>query len=100
MPHLVMLPFEFGKVQTHFRAASESSSQGSEKQNDSKNMEVDLVVTLEPQPTELKVTFRTRILFDIVHGSSEAEGVIPTKATTHSHGKIDWTFFNTIAKDD
>jgi hypothetical protein len=43
-------------------------------------MEVDLVVTRELQPTELKVIFDTRILFSATNGSNEAEGIAPISA--------------------
>ncbi len=58
------------------------------------------MVASKPRPTEPKVTSRTWFLFDIAHGSGEAKGAAPIKTTTHSCGKVNWTFSNTITKDE
>jgi hypothetical protein len=47
MPHLVMLPFNFSRVQTHSRFTFESSKHGNEKQIEGGKMEVDLVIALK-----------------------------------------------------
>jgi len=41
MPHLVMPPFDFGKVQAHFGSTSEFSTHRSKEHNEGKQMEVD-----------------------------------------------------------
>jgi hypothetical protein len=63
-------------------------------------MEVDLVVTLKPRPIESKVTFSIGIFSNIAHGASETKGVATTEGTIHSHGKVDHTLSDTIAKDE
>jgi hypothetical protein len=49
----------------------------SEEQNEGNKMEVDSVVTLEPQPTELVIISTIGIFFNVVDGSIEVEGVAP-----------------------
>lgn len=45
-------------------------------------MEVDLVVTLESQPTKIEVTSSTRIIYEVVHVSGKAKGFVPIQAFT------------------
>jgi hypothetical protein len=61
MPHLVMSPFDFGRVQVQFGFTFESGMHRSEEQNEGKKMEVDSVVAFELQPTKPKVIFSTEI---------------------------------------
>lgn len=77
MPHLVTPPFKPSKVQTHSMLTSEFSSERSEEQSEGSKMEMYLVVALEPQPTELEVTFSIGLFFGIVDGFGEIEGASP-----------------------
>jgi len=52
-----MLPFDFGRMQTHFEFAFKSNMHGREEQSEGGKMEVDSRVAPKSQPTELKVIF-------------------------------------------
>jgi len=106
IPHLVMLPFDFGRMQTHFEFAFKSNTHGSEEQSEGGTMEVDSQVTPKSQPLELKVIFGNGIFFDVIDGFGEVEGValVPTfalvKVIVFLYGIADATFFGTIVKDE
>jgi hypothetical protein len=43
-------------------------------------MEVDLVVTVESQPTKIEVTSSTRIIFEVGDVSRKTKGFVPIQA--------------------
>jgi hypothetical protein len=69
-------------------------------------MEVDLLVSLEPQLFESKVIFDIKIFSSTTNGFDEAEGValLPSttlaEATTHCNGTTNPTLSNMIAKEE
>jgi hypothetical protein len=100
MPHLVML-CRNQKVAFTF----ESSMHRNEEQSESMQMEVDLVAKSASQPTELDVTFDTKIMSSVVDIFGRVEGFVPIQAfalktKAHSGGVVDPMLSNTTTKDE
>ncbi|CAM6008870.1 unnamed protein product [Sphagnum balticum] len=106
MPHLVMSPLDFGRMQVQFGFASKFGMHRSEEQNEGKKMEADSMVTLESQPTKPEVIFNIGILSSVANVFGEAEGFALVQAfalvetITHFSGIVDSKLFGMTIKDD
>ncbi len=74
MPHLVMLPFDFGRKHIHFGSTSESNMHKSEEHSEGGKMEVDSVVASKLHLIEPEVISSTRNFLSVVNVFDKAEG--------------------------
>lgn len=101
-----MPPFDFDKEQTHFKFTFESSMHKSEKQNEGKQVERDLVVAPDfCDQRNLKGLLILEFFSMLnVQGRTKGYALIQAstlvKATTCSGGTIDSTLSSTIVKDE